>query len=389
MSKGHGNMKIGWAAVIAAAGLAAMPLPAFAQAAPAAERDASPYAPFEIIRLVEGVRVMATPPDYLGFAVSNVTIVEQADGLVVVDSGIVRTDGDAIVRYVRSFTDKPVKALIFTHWHNDHPQGASQLRAAWPQMRVIATEATRRGIDGPARSLGLAYEPSPRWDATVTAQLTETLQFAEREMANPQLDAYRRHRYQRMAETYRQRMRDLAGTYLVAPTEILSDEIVIADTLRPVHIRFLGRANTDGDAIVWLPNQRLVATGDVVVSPIPFGFGSYPGEWIETLRRIKALEFEILVPGHGLPQSDSGYIDRLIATLTDIRTQVGALAAQGLTLNQVRERVDFSAQTAIFGSSPRRRAGFQPNWLNPMIENAYKEAKGIPIVQGEGTLPGD
>ncbi|MBC7987620.1 MAG: MBL fold metallo-hydrolase [Sphingomonadaceae bacterium] len=360
-----------------------------AMAAPtrAQESQAPDLAPYHAAQFIDGVRLMAPPPDYLGFATSNILIVEQQDGIVVVDSGFARADGDRVVAYVRSFTDKPVKALIITHWHNDHPQGASQIREAWPDVRIIATEQTRFGIDGPARSLGLAYQPSPEWEAAVTAQINEGVAADEAQAANAEHDALQRQRFARRARQFRERIPDIAGTHLVAPTEILRDEILIDDPERPVRVLFLGRANTDGDAIVWLPNQRLVATGDVVVSPIPFGFFSYPADWIEALGRIKALEFELLVPGHGLPQSDSAYVDRLVATITDIRTQVGALAAQRLTLEQVRERVDFSAQTAIFGPTNRRRVAFEGLWLRPMIENAWKEARGIPIVQGEGEAP--
>jgi glyoxylase-like metal-dependent hydrolase (beta-lactamase superfamily II) len=353
----------------------------------AQDPDALIHDPYRTSVLIDGVRLMATPPNYLAFATSNIVLIEQSDGIVVVDSGATRADGDRIVAYIRSFTDKPVKAVVFTHWHNDHPAGASQIVAAWPNVRVIATEGTRRGIDGPARSLGMGYEPSAASDTALLGQVNESIAFAEAQAENPEHDARLRGRYRQMAAEFRRRLPDVPGTRLVAPTEILTDRMVIDDPERPVHILYLGRANTDGDAIVWLPNQRIVAAGDVVVSPIPFGFASYPQDWITTLGRIKELGFDVLIPGHGLPQSDSAYIDRLIATITDIRTQVGALAAQGLTLEQIRERADFSAQTAIFGTSPGRRRGFEGLWLRPMVENAYKEARGMPIVAGEGETP--
>ena len=50
----------------------------------------------------------------------------------------------------------------------------------------------------------------------------------------------------------------------------------------------------------------------------------------------------------------------------------------------MRKRVDFSKQSDIFGTTPRLRAAFGPLWLQPMVENAWKEARGVPIVQGEG-----
>ena len=144
------------------------------------------------------------------------------------------------------------------------------------------------------------------------------------------------------------------------------------------------RANTDGDAIAWLPRQRILVTGDIVVSPIPFGFFSFPESWISVLQRLKGFDFALLVPGHGEPQRDATYLDRLIGTIADIRAQVAPLARQGLGLDEVRKKVDFSRQSDIFGTTPRLRAAFEPLWLTPMVENAWKEARGVPIVQGEG-----
>jgi glyoxylase-like metal-dependent hydrolase (beta-lactamase superfamily II) len=145
---------------------------------------------------------------------------------------------------------------------------------------------------------------------------------------------------------------------------------------------FLGRANTDGDAIAWLPRQRVVATGDIVVTPAPFGYGSYPADWIRVLERLKALHFALLIPGHGAPMTDAAYLDRLIGTLADVRNQVGAFARQGLSLDEVRARVDYSAQSAIFGEPPGGHGIFELNWLTPITESAYLEARGEPITQG-------
>ena len=147
---------------------------------------------------------------------------------------------------------------------------------------------------------------------------------------------------------------------------------------------YLGRANTDGDLIAWLPKQRVVMSGDIVVAPTPFGFFSFPGEWIGTIGKLKALGFATLIPGHGEPQTDSAYLDKLVAAITDIRAQVTPLAKQGVAVDQVRTKVDFTAITDLFGDTPRNRMNFENLFIQPMIPNAYKEALGQPIVQGEG-----
>jgi glyoxylase-like metal-dependent hydrolase (beta-lactamase superfamily II) len=203
-------------------------------------------------------------------------------------------------------------------------------------------------------------------------------------LADPSTAEDRRGRIRRYIENLRNFARDWRGTYLVPPTETFTDSLTIDDPVRPVRIMFLGRANTEGDAVAWLPRERIVATGDIVVSPVPFGFFSFPEPWIATLERIKALDFALLVPGHGRPMRDSAYLDRLIATISDIRAQVGPLARQGLSLEDVRSRVDFTAQTAIFAADARLRPAFEGYWLTPMVENAWREARGLAIVQGGG-----
>lgn len=342
-------------------------------------------APYTARQLAPGVHLLATPPDYRGAVTGNITIIEQSDGVVVIDSGLTRADGQRAAAFIRSITRLPVKALIYTHWHNDHPLGGSEIRAAWPHARIVSTAATLRALQGPIqRYIGL--RPDERMETIFLNQSAGLLAQIDAQLRNPEHDEATRARYRRMADDTRGRMADFRGTYLVLPTETFTDELRLDDPVRPVHLRFMGRANTEGDAIAWLPNERIVVTGDIVVSPIPFGFFSFPGDWLEVLARIRALDYRLLVPGHGEPQSDTAYIDRLAATLTDLRTQIGALARQGLGLDEVRQRVDWSAQRAIFGDTPRNQRLFDAYWLTPMTINAYMEARGQVMVQGEESL---
>jgi hypothetical protein len=63
--------------------------------------------PFVGRGLAPGLRLLTTPPDYLGRVIGDVTIIEQRDGLVLVDSGGTIADGRRVVAYIRSFTTKP------------------------------------------------------------------------------------------------------------------------------------------------------------------------------------------------------------------------------------------------------------------------------------------
>lgn len=371
-------MKIAAFAALLVASLST-PLPAMAEGGLPAEA----LAPFAARRVAPGVHLLGTAEDYRGPAVGNVTIIEQSDGVVVIDSGLTAADGRRVAAFVRSITDKPVKAVVITHWHNDHPQGVSSIRGAWPRVRVIATARTRDNLRGPPMA-EVGFEPSEEFETGLLNQIFQGIAQAETALRDPAHDEATRERYRGMIAEYRRLAADIRGTHLVLPTETFAEELLLDDPERPVRLIHLGRANTDGDAVAWLPNQRIVVTGDIVVAPTPYGFFSFPESWIGVLERIKALGFTTLVPGHGEPQTETAYVDRLIATIRDIRVQVGPLARQGLTLEQVRERVDFSAQTAIFGDTPRNRSLFEAFWLTPMVENAWREARGLPIVQGGG-----
>lgn len=175
---------------------------------------------------------------------------------------------------------------------------------------------------------------------------------------------------------------DMDGAVTLSVSEAFDDRLDLADARTPAQVLFLGRANTDGDAVVWLPRQRILIAGDIVAAPLPFGFGGYPADWIATLAKVRGFDFRALVPGHGPPQRDRVYIDRLSAALAEIRAQVAPLAAQGLTLEQVRARIDVTAQIQGFvGDDPWLRRWFIDYWVNPIVASAYKEAKGQPIVQ--------
>jgi len=356
-------------------------VPAAAQIAAAQAIDVAPWVAMEVH---PKVHLLSTPDDYFGPAIGNAILIEQAGGFVVIDSGLTAGNGRKLVQYARSLAAKPIKAVAITHWHNDHPQGVSAIRDAYPKVRIISTQATEEGMLGP-EAFDVGYSPGPKWDnamATLTARSKEQLT----QLLNaPDTAPDRKERVRKALVQFDVFAKDFPGTYIVPPTETFEKELLLDDRDVPVRLLHLGRANTNGDALAWLPKQRIVATGDIVVSPIPFGFGSYSGDWIETIGKIKALGFTTLIPGHGVPQNDSTYLDKLVAALADLRGQVMPLAKSGMPLDDVRKKVDFAKSIESFGTTPRIRSNAQSLFFEPMTGSVYKEALGQPIVQGEGS----
>lgn len=312
----------------------------------------------------------------------NVVMIEQRAGVVLVDSGGTPAGAEEVIALVRARTDKPVRALVITHWHGDHVMGAERLAREWPGLRIISTEATHEHLTSPRTNRFMTGDDEAA-NAELQRNIANAVQYFRSEAENAALSEAERRGFAAAAREVSDYAIHVAAARHALPTETFRESLTLDDPDRPVEVRFLGRANTDGDATVWLPRQNIIATGDIIVAPVPYAFGSYPNEWLDVLHRLRA-EDATLIPGHGAPLRDDAYADQLIALIEAGRTQVNALVAEGLSDEAVRERVDLSAARAPFvGDDPWLTRWFDAYWTEPFVTSALKEARGVPIVQGE------
>ncbi len=337
---------------------------------------------FQVERLAPGVHALNQGDDFHVQPRGNVEVIEQARGVILVDSGGSPAGAEEVIALVRSITGKPVTAIIITHWHGDHALGVSRLLEEWPRARVISTAPTRdmlasadadRFMPGDNAEANAAYMENIQGGIDYLRSASQDQRLSERERAG----------FAQAAREYEQFGREMSVARRVAPTEVFERRLTLPDRSHPVEIMFLGRANTAGDAIVWLPRQRVVSTGDVVVAPIPYGFNVYPAEWIEVLHQILALDFAVLAPGHGRPMRDGAYVDQLIGMLSDVRLQAAPLASVGANSEAAGAQVQLgAARDAIAGDDPWLRRWFHEYWKEPVVSSALREARGEPIVQG-------
>jgi cyclase len=141
-------------------------------------------------------------------------------------------------------------------------------------------------------------------------------------------------------------------------------------------IKYLGRGNTAGDLIVHLPKERVVATGDLVVSPQPFAFYSHLADWPKTLRALQSLDAAHVLPGHGEIQTDWKYVDQLIALIESTWEQTSSAVTRGLDLEATIKSVNLERFRVTFaGDDAARWRNFERLFLRPGVEAAYGEMK--------------
>jgi glyoxylase-like metal-dependent hydrolase (beta-lactamase superfamily II) len=99
---------------------------------------------------------------------------------------------------------------------------------------------------------------------------------------------------------------------------------------------------------VFLPKERIVATGDLMESVISYMGDSYPEDWIATLERLKALDFDTVMPGHGVVFQGKNKITVFQQYLREVITQVSRFRTQGLSAEDAAARVDLTKYSAEF-----------------------------------------
>jgi glyoxylase-like metal-dependent hydrolase (beta-lactamase superfamily II) len=112
---------------------------------------------------------------------------------------------------------------------------------------------------------------------------------------------------------------------------------------REIQIRFLGRAHTAGDVVVYLPKEKLVMTGDMLVGAgISNMSDAFVNEWVTTLDELKKLDFDVVLPGHGEAFTDKSKIDYWQAYLRDVWSEVSRLKQQGVSAEDAAKRADLT-----------------------------------------------
>ena len=365
----------------------ALSLVAIAALAPGrpALADAPSGALQTIARVAPGVWAIHQREPFQLQPVGNVEVIEQSRGLVLIDGGASPGSASRITQLIKSVSNKSVTAIAITHWHSDHSLGVSTILNTWPNAEVIATNATRDHILGaPMAKIYPEGAPDPAMMKPLLDKLSATLEILRKRSGDATLPEPMRAGYQAALEEFTLYRNDLDGAFLPAKIDGFNGERVLEDPVRPVQLRFLGPGNTDGDMIGWLPKQRILVTGDLVVSPIPYGFDSYGASWQSDLDKLIAFHARVILPGHGLPMHDDGYLKALRAMLSDLRARMAAIGPKD-TLDQAKKDLApafVQYRDRLAGSDPWRQKWFGQLWQDPIVESLWKESRGLPIEQG-------
>jgi glyoxylase-like metal-dependent hydrolase (beta-lactamase superfamily II) len=286
---------------------------------------------------------------------ANLVVIVNKDDVMIVDTGTSPAAARAFVADIKLLTDKPVRYVVNTHWHYDHTDGNSIFG---PEVQIIAHDYVRQAIE---KFDILHNEPFRSSTRNAGPALIERFKKQIAAQTDPRLKAGLEKNLVAIEAMMKVHPHDLAEIKPTPPNVTYTDKLVLHRGGREIDLLFLGRGHTGGDTVVFLPKERIVATGDLMESRIAFMGSAFFDEWLKTLDALKKLDFTVDLPGHGAPFTDKGLITAFQSYLSDVLAQVAKLRAQGVSADDAAKRVDLTAHAKDF----------------PDIEGVGAEVRGI------------
>ena len=227
----------------------------------------------------------------------NTGIVIGDDAVLVADTQATPAMAADVIRRIREVTDKPIKYVVLTHYHAVRVLGAS----AYQAQEIVASQDT--------------------YDLIV-----------ERGEADKASEIGRFPRLFSNVET--------VPPGMTWPTLTFSGKLTLWLGKLEVQLLQLGRGHTQGDTVVWLPQERVLLSGDLVeFDATPYCGDAYFQDWPGTLDRIAALNPQALVPGRGPALIGEAQVAQGLAStrafVSDLYASVQAGAAAGKDLKTV------------------------------------------------------
>jgi glyoxylase-like metal-dependent hydrolase (beta-lactamase superfamily II) len=325
----------------------------------------------QVTKVADGVYEIQHKNAIDGNPSGNTTVIIGDREVFVVDSGYLPSTAREDIAQIRQWTDKPVGYLLNTHFHNDHNNGNRTYMNAFPSLAIVAHEDTKKDMD--LIQPGNIERGPKRLAATIAA-------FKQGKDSRGQaLSEEDKKQVKELLPGLEQQLAEFNSLVYQPPTLTFTDSIDIDLGNREVQVKHLGRGNTPGDAIVYLPKEKILVVGDLLVYPIPYTYDGYPAEWNQTLRKMAQLDAEIIIPGHGPIFHDKTYLhlvaDLMQSAVDQVRARIRQIGFPGShTVDEVKGSVDLTPFRAKFAGDDKDLQAEFDDMAVHLVKIAFSEA---------------
>jgi len=324
-----------------------------------------------------GVHVFRAPGDLDYWTSTNSVVVIDDEDVVVFDSPTRAVTAKAVIAEIRKLTPKPVRVLVNSHWHQDHWSGNDEYVKAYPGLRIVASEETRDYMKRmPAAYFLNGLETAQKTRRAELATAIQTGKLPDGSPLTPEARA-KKEEYLGQREQF---MNEVAALPRVLPNVVYRDTMTFWSGRREFRLMSV-TGDATGSTVMFLPAEKILATGDVLPSPEdgkgppPWTTNSYSvTPWLETLRRLDALEPAAIVPGQGPAMHDRTYLERTIQLFAAVIDQVHAALERGVVgVEAVQKSVNVDRIADAYAPDAAKSEEFH-HWLQYFSKKAMQEA---------------
>jgi glyoxylase-like metal-dependent hydrolase (beta-lactamase superfamily II) len=271
----------------------------------------------------------------------------------------------ALIREIRQRISKlPIKYLIFSHSHLDHILGACAFLKENPAIIIIAQQKAAEHISLMGKDEQESWEVVIKQKSNEAKALAETAKTVEQKnyfiQTSRELDAY---------------YRDVQSSKIVTPNLAFGDSLTLDDKGLLVKLIFLGAGHTPGDIVVFIPADKVLITGDLVHDFEPLFPDSDPDSWIQVLEKIKQINFDYFVGGHGDKHAGREIVKNWSAYMQELIAITREAIREGQTLENFEKQLTADRFASLQNGYGQRiqqfRSGYMEYWTGP-LDDAIK-----------------
>lgn len=287
---------------------------------------------FNIQKVADGVYAAIAKPGVL----CNGAFIVTDDGVVVVDTHLRPSWAKDLIAAIGKVTDQPVRYVVNTHWHGDHTHGNKAYEGAFPEgTEFISHHNTREDIIGKAipnirtsldslpvqiGRLKARFESGKRPDGSMMNDSTKTA-------LKTQIESQ---------EAY---LGELKNLEITIPNLTFDRSLILWKGDRQIQVLYFGVGHTRGDVVIYLPKEKVLATGDLLTGGLPFMRDAVPLAWAGTLESVVKLDYDQVIPGHGDVQIGKDRTNLVMRYLNDLYPAVKSQVDKGATVEEAVKAV--------------------------------------------------
>ena len=245
-----------------------------------------------------------------GLAGSNSGIVDTGDQTIIFDTTLSPASAIELRAVAEHLTGRQVSCVLNSHLDRDHVFGNAVFSS---QTMIYSTKLTREKMA--EQTPGDILEFKKKW-TELQEEWIEGAKAAKDEAER--LDFEDGVRFaKRIIDTFPQ-------LEVRLPDHVFNDQLEFKGTKRTIRFITFGGGHTDSDALLHLPAEQIIFTGDLlVVKNHSALFKGHPRKWLDILAKIKELDPVYLVPGHGElgTQTEVTLIERYISETLQMAEQ--------------------------------------------------------------------